>query len=233
MAEGVDLGIRGTIQSETFGGKFDNNSTESEIATINCECNVLKRDFEAKRNGCEIHDGCVNSLSNTGEHTVNRSESTKSADVTMGIRLSNCPNSREIETLEAHFGKLFRIGSLGVYDWTDEIPSQPCRLVHAHSRSTQEASSTIECQGTVRHLSQIATFIGCKVNTNSDPKELVYYIANVAELGFNHIILFGETEYEIIFLDCLVVFLSGKTCVEWRIRLEILLKKRKNAQLKV
>ena len=43
-----------------LSGKFDNNSTESEIATVNCEYNVLKRDFETKRNGCETHDGCVN-----------------------------------------------------------------------------------------------------------------------------------------------------------------------------
>ncbi|CAB5361304.1 unnamed protein product [Rhizophagus irregularis] len=139
-------------ESKTVSGKFDNNSTVSEIATSNCECNVLKRDFEAKKNGDKIHDGCVSSLSITGK-----------------------------------------------------IPSQPCRLVHAHSRTTQESTSTIECQGTVQHLrvcdrtncfssgsnnspnslilvdstfeksvrSQIATFIGCKVNTNSDPKELV------------------------------------------------------------
>jgi hypothetical protein len=162
----------------------------------------------------------------------------------MGIKLSNCSNSRRIETLEAQFGKLFRIGSLGGYDWTDKIPLQPCRLVHAHSRTTQESSSTIECQGTVCHLrvydrtncfssgsnnlpnslilvdtfeksvrSQIATFIGCKVNTNSDPKELVYYIANVAELGFNHIIIFRETDYGMIFLDCFGrVFIWEDTC---------------------
>ncbi|PKK56416.1 hypothetical protein RhiirC2_764371 [Rhizophagus irregularis] len=223
-------------ESTTVGGKFDDNSTASELATSNCERNVLKRDFEAKRNGDEIHDGCVSSLSITGTGgglTSIKSESKKNEDVTMGIRLSNCSNCREIETLEARFGKLFRIGSLCGYDWTGEIQSQPCRLVHAHSRTTQESTSTIECQGTVRHLrvcdrtncfssgsnnspnslilvdtfeksgrSQIATFIGCKVNTDSDPKELVYYIANVAELGFNHIIIFGETDYGMIFLDC-------------------------------
>ena len=53
-------------ESRTVGGKFDNNSTVSEIATSNCERNVLKRAFEVKRNGGEIHDGCVSSLSITG-----------------------------------------------------------------------------------------------------------------------------------------------------------------------
>ncbi|PKC01197.1 hypothetical protein RhiirA5_457077 [Rhizophagus irregularis] len=52
-------------ESKTVSGKFDNNSTVSEIATSNCECNVLKRDFEAKKNGDKIHDGCVSSLSIT------------------------------------------------------------------------------------------------------------------------------------------------------------------------
>ncbi|EXX62174.1 uncharacterized protein OCT59_019539 [Rhizophagus irregularis] len=216
---------------KTVSGKFDNNSTVSEITTSNCECNVLKRDFKAKRNGDKIHDGCVSSLSITGTEGLTSIKSKE--DVTMDIKLSNCSNCREIESLEAQFGKLFRVGSLCGYDWTGEILSQPCRLVHAHSRTTQESTSAIECQGTVRHLrvcdrtncfssgsnnspnslilvdtfeksgrSQIATFISCKVNTNSDPKELVYYIANVADFGFNHIIIFGETYYGMIFLDC-------------------------------
>jgi hypothetical protein len=105
-------------ETRTVGGKFDNNSTVSEIATSNCERNVLKRDFEAKRNGDEIHDGCVSSLSitGTGGLTSIKSESKKNEDVTMGIKLSNCSNSRRIETLKARFGKLFRIGSLCGYD---------------------------------------------------------------------------------------------------------------------
>ncbi|CAB5216021.1 unnamed protein product [Rhizophagus irregularis] len=162
-------------ESKTVSGKFDNNSTVSEIATSNCECNVLKRDFEAKKNGDKIHDGCVSSLSITGTEKLTSIKSKEG--VTMDIKLSNCSNCREIESLEAQFGKL----------------------------TTQESTSTIECQGTVQHLrvcdrtncfssgsnnspnslilvdstfeksdrSQIATFIGCKVNTNSDPKELV------------------------------------------------------------
>ena len=96
-------------ESKTVGGKFDNNSTVSEIATSNCERNVLKRDFEAKRNGDEIHDGCISSLliTGTGGLTSIKFESKKNEDITMGIKLSNRPNSRRIETLEARFRKLF------------------------------------------------------------------------------------------------------------------------------
>ncbi|RIA92641.1 hypothetical protein C1645_764623 [Glomus cerebriforme] len=150
----------------------------------------------------------------------------------MGVRLSNCPNSRKLDDLETQFGKLLRVGSLAGNYWTDEIRSRPCRLVHAHSRPAQETSRTIDCQGTVCNLHnspsnsnslilvdtfeksvrlQIATFI--KGLSDTDPKELEYYIADVAELGFDHIIYIGETEYGMIFLDCYGrVFLWDSMC---------------------
>ncbi|CAG8486044.1 17260_t:CDS:2 [Rhizophagus irregularis] len=40
------------------------------------------------------------------------------------------------------------------------------------------------------------------LNLDSDPRELIYYINRVAEFGFNHIIIVGETEYGMIFIDC-------------------------------
>jgi hypothetical protein len=213
-------------KSETLSKQLDDNSTRSKTSTSNREYHILKRDFETKS---EIHDGCISSLSNTNEQTGSTIESTKNADVTMGIRLSNCPNSRRLAEIETRFGKLFRVGSLGGYNWTDEIKSKPCRFVHPHYRFTQEEFRTSGCQGPVRNLqvcdkancfssasknspilvdtfeksvrSQIATYIVCNLS-NTDPKELSYYIANVADLGFDHIIFIGETEYGMIFLDC-------------------------------
>jgi hypothetical protein len=41
----------------------------------------------------------------------------------------------------------------------------------------------------------------CEVHSNTDPKELVYSIANVAKLGFDHIIYIGEAD-GMLFLDC-------------------------------
>jgi hypothetical protein len=148
----------------------------------------------------------------------------------MGIRLSKCSNSKSLKELETQFGKLFRVGSLGGYNWTDDIPSRPCRLVHPHARYTQGTSITIEYQGAVSHLriyeesncfslasnnslilvetfersvrSQIAIFMECEAQSNTDPKELVYYIAGVADLGFDHIIYIGEAGYGMLFLDC-------------------------------
>lgn len=225
-------------KSGMLSKKFDDNSTSSKILTSNCEHDISNRNFESKS---KIHDGYISLLSTTDKQTGFRIESTKNADVTTDIKLSNCPNSKSLENLETQFGKLFRISSLEGYDWTDRIPSQPCRLVHAYSRSTQGTSRTIECQESVSHLqdcekmncfslasnnslilvdtfeksvrSQIATFMSCEALTNTDPKELAYYIANVAELGFDHIIYIGEAEYGMLFLDCYSrVFLWEDSC---------------------
>ena len=38
---------------------------------------------------------------------------------------------------------------------------------------------------------------------DGDPKELIYYITSIAEFGFDHIIIIGETyDSGLIFLDC-------------------------------
>jgi hypothetical protein len=227
-------------KSATLSKKYDDNPTRSQISTSNHEPNVLYCEPKS-----EIHDGCISSLPNTNELKSSKIESTKNADVTMDVRLSNCPNSRKLDDLETQFGKLLRVGSLAGNYWTDEIRSRPCRLVHAHSRPAQETSRTIDCQETLCNLQlcdnpncfssagnnspsnnnslilidtfeksvrfQIATFI--KGLSNTDPKELVYYIADVAELGFDHIIYIGETEYGMIFLDCYGrVFLWDNMC---------------------
>ncbi|CAG8667322.1 12848_t:CDS:2 [Funneliformis caledonium] len=204
-------------KSGTLSGKFNNNSTESKIATINCEYNVLKRDFETKKNGCEIHDGCVNSLRSTNECTGSESKGTEHADFEMGSRHEECPNRRTIGEMQTRFGKLLRIGSLGGNAWKPTTPQKTCRLVHAHSRYTQEGSS-IECHKT---MSQVSVCVGkdespsCCDNTlilvdtfedksriansitlrilDSDPKELIYYITCITEFGFDHIIIIGET----------------------------------------
>ncbi|CAB4445599.1 unnamed protein product [Rhizophagus irregularis] len=98
--------------------------------------------------------------------------------------------------------------------------------LYANPRSTQEGKSSIEHQRTMSQVpvrdrtdwspsscsdnfilvekseeSRIATLIKYEV-LDSDPRELIYYINRVAEFGFNHIIIVGETEYGMIFLGC-------------------------------
>ncbi|CAG8691769.1 4696_t:CDS:2 [Funneliformis caledonium] len=189
-------------KSGTLSGKFDNNLTESKIATINCEYNVLKRDFETKRNDCEIHDGCVDSLSSTSEQPVSCDKDREHANVKMGKECEGCPNRRTIGQLQAQFGKLCRIGSLGGNAWKTTAPKS-CRSVHPHAipKKDHQLLKVIQPFDTFEEKSRIATLINYKV-LDSDPKEIVYYITCVAEFGFDHIIIIGETDYGMIFLDC-------------------------------
>ena len=215
-------------KSGTLGGKFDNNSTVPEIATVNCKFNVLERDSKTKRNGCEIHDGCIDSLQNTNEYTGSRIESIEHANVTMGegCKEWECSNQRRIEQLQACFGKLLRVGFLAGNVWRSTTPQKPCIFVHTNTRFTQE-ESTIEshismfpvqvCSGNDESTSccdndailvdtfedkfRIATSTTLKI-LDGDPKELIYYITCVAEFGFNHIIIIGETYDGLVFLDC-------------------------------
>ncbi|RIA93494.1 hypothetical protein C1645_762412 [Glomus cerebriforme] len=218
-------------KSGTLGGKFDNNSTESEIAPINRECNVLEGYFETKRKSCEIHDGRVNSLPNKYKESGIRIKDKEHADINVGIGYGGCSNPRSIGILQSSFGKLCRVGSLAGYEWTTEVPSKTCRFVHAYPYPTQEASGSNRDQGNMSQMSvregqndptsscnntlilvdtfesksdrrNIATSIGCEDLIDSDPKDLTFYIANVAEYCFDHIIFIGEVNYGMIFLDC-------------------------------
>src|SRR5205085_10184967 len=120
-------------KSGTPSGKYENNSagsigstgsTGSKIAPINREYNVLERDFETKRNGCEIHDGCVDSLSSTSERPVSSDKDREHADVKVGKECEGCPNSTTIGRMQTQFGKLRRIGSLGGNAWKTTAPQK-------------------------------------------------------------------------------------------------------------
>jgi hypothetical protein len=119
-------------KSEMFNRMFDDNLTKSKILITNCEYNIPNRDFESKKFMMGASVCCLTLMNNQPGCTI---ESTKNANVTTGIKLSKCPNSRSLKDLETQFGKLFRVGSVGGYNWTDDIPSRPCRLVHAPARS--------------------------------------------------------------------------------------------------
>ncbi|GES89802.1 hypothetical protein GLOIN_2v1632452 [Rhizophagus clarus] len=197
-------------KSGTPSGKYENNSarsigstrsTGSKIASINREYNVFERDFKMKRNGCEIHDGCIDSLSYENEETGNKAENGEYADVKVGIGCEGCPNRRTITELQSRFGELLRIGSLGGDAWKPTTPSKTCHPVHTHSRYTEEGSSIIKHQGSVSQvpvrertegtasrrsdtsilvdkfedISRIATLFKFKI-LDVDPKELTYYI---------------------------------------------------------
>jgi hypothetical protein len=218
--------------------------------------NIIK----PERNSSDtMHVWCIDSLYTTSEpagSTVKNKE-----DVDVGIGCVGCPNRRRTEELQSQFGELRGVGTLRGYAWESPISQKTrrsYRFVHAYPLPAQEESVRIDNQTTMSQVhvcngkdasqwscndtpisilveefkdkSRIANFIGFKV-LDTDPKELIYYITYVAEYGFGHIIIVGETEYEMIFLDCYgrVFKLDDMSQFLWP--LGALLKKRKNIQV--
>ncbi|KAF0485252.1 hypothetical protein F8M41_022841 [Gigaspora margarita] len=190
--------------------------------------------FETKRENCEVHVRCLNSFRTSDKGDVEiletniRNKSEEHIDITAEFKA--CPNQTTIENLQASFGKLFRISTLGGTARTKEIPTKLCHYVLAHSSLSQDTRGTTDDQGSMSLVSKydeqndafcnntsmvvdtyandsdhcnIASFIGCELPSDSgDPKGLELYMMWVAKFGFNHIIIIEEIDYEMIFLDC-------------------------------
>jgi hypothetical protein len=167
-------------------------------------------------------------LRNTNEDKSCRIK-TENANIIIGGECEKCPNQERISKMQAHFGKLLRVGSLAGDVWKFTIPQKPCTFVYAHSCFTQEKSSKLSigsqismfpvqacgsndvlplcCNNdlilvdTFEDKSRIITSITLEI-FDSDPRELVYYIECVAKFGFDHIIIIGETYDGLVFLDC-------------------------------
>ncbi|CAI2162310.1 12519_t:CDS:2 [Funneliformis geosporum] len=214
-------------ESGTLNREYHGNMTKYKFVSINSEPHILRSSIETEGKRCEIHDGLVDSLSSASECEGSKDKNGEHADVTLGKECDGCPNSGTIERTQASFGKLRRIGSPGGDVWKKIVPQKTCRSIHAHSRYPEEVSSKTGSHGSMSQVrlcedkngrtsscndplilvdtfedkSRIATLIDYKV-LNSDPEELIYYIRRVAEFGFDHIIIIGETKYGMIFLDC-------------------------------
>jgi len=214
-------------ESETLNREYHDNTAKYRFASNNSEPHVLRSSIETERERCEIYDGYVDSLSTTRERAGNNDKGREHADLKVGKECEGCSNRGTMEKMQAQFGKLCRNGYLGGDAWKTTAPQESCRFVYPHSRFTQKGTSIIESPTTMSQVqpregknesssrckdppmlvhtfedkSCIATLINYEVY-DSDPKELVYYINRVAEFGFNHIIIIGETDYGMIFLDC-------------------------------
>jgi len=154
--------------------------------------------IETERQRCEIHDGFVDSLRSNSENRGSKDKEGENTDITVGKKLEGCPNTETIERIQASFGKLLRIGSLGGDGWKKIVPGKTCRLVHADSRFTGKGKSITEnpttmsqvqlCEGkngrtsccndslilvdAFKDNSRIATLVDHEV-LDSDPKELI------------------------------------------------------------
>ncbi|RHZ78633.1 hypothetical protein Glove_158g132 [Diversispora epigaea] len=211
--------------SETLSRVDCGNGTKCTISPSDNKSLILR----TKKENFEVHVRCVNSFwtSDNGDEEIPefstsiKSENNK--DIT--VEFKSCPNRRRIENLQASFGKLFRIGTLGGATWTTEIQTKPCHYVLAHPDSgttddqepLPQVSKYEDRNGTLCNIRllvvdtfendsdrrNLASFIGCELPSDSrDPKELQLYMIWAAKFGFNHIIIIGEIDYGMIFLDC-------------------------------
>jgi hypothetical protein len=180
-----------------------------------------------KESSCAIHNGHINSLQYKNKKTGNRIKDRQHADVKVSIKCKECPNQKIIKELQSQFVKLLRIGFLENNIWKSTTPLKMCHLIHADSHYTEEKSSIIEHQGSIFQVpiyeKTNKTASRCSDTTilvdkfediscitplfkfeilDSDPKELTYYITCIAEFHFDHIIIIGETNCGVIFLDC-------------------------------
>ncbi|GBC51623.1 uncharacterized protein OCT59_019574 [Rhizophagus irregularis] len=148
---------------------------------------------------------------------------------TMG--LTYCPNSGTIKSLQASFGKLCRIGNMGSVMRGNELchfvlpHPNPAQEVGPTSYDQEPVSIMSNCgkndvspQGCSDSLMVVETFVreqdrrrmaltfGYDLPFGSrDPKrlfELTDYMERIAEFGFNHIIVIGEVDYGMVFMDC-------------------------------
>ncbi|CAG8547389.1 5782_t:CDS:1, partial [Acaulospora morrowiae] len=214
-------------ESRTLGTEYNDNTARSKIASDNNEPHILKSSVKTERQRCEINNGFVDSLSAISDNGGSKYKDGENTDIRLDKEREGCPSTETIGKMQVSFGKLLRVGSLGGDGWKKIVPRKTCRLVHADSRFTSKGKSITEnpiimsqvqlCEGKNGRTSQcndslilvdafkdnsrIATLVDYEV-LDSDPKELIYHIRCVADFGFDHIIIIGETDYGMIFLDC-------------------------------
>jgi hypothetical protein len=215
-------------ESGNLGKRINKDATNNKIATNNSKRNPLKRNFETKRESCGVYVRCINPMSSTHECGSSKIKSGNHGDVEMSIRCEKYSDPGVTTQMQSSIWELFRVGVLAGKEWTTKSSPEKCRLVHAHSLPQgfdckgsvlyvrlceREDSGKIEYSDTPilvdtfknrsdRHNIVTSICGGNPIDIDKDPKELSYYIESIAEFGFNHIIIIGEVEYGILFLDC-------------------------------
>ncbi|RIA81162.1 hypothetical protein C1645_837434 [Glomus cerebriforme] len=166
---------------------------------------------------------------NPQQQADSRIKSIKDTSIAM-VSFECCPNNRTIRELSPSLGELFRIGTLAGTTWTTEDPTTSCRYVLPHimheknhlsksidnqapmhqvSKGSRPYESHANCKNSLMviekiknkyNVRRIATLTQLKLlNEESDFTD---DIKSVKKFGFNHIIIIGERDYGMLFLDC-------------------------------
>jgi hypothetical protein len=167
-------------------------------------------------------DGKQHQISNTIESECNEG---------VTIDLTYCPNFRRIKSLQTSFGRLCQIGNMGSITQRNKLcrlvlphpnSAQEVELISYNQKSVSIMSncdkndvSSQSCSDSFMVVEmfvrkqdrwRMAFTFGYDLPFDSrDPKklfELTDYMEHVAEFGFNHIIIIGEVNYGMVFIDC-------------------------------
>lgn len=133
-----------------------------------------------------------------------------------------------IRSLQLSLGKLRRIGTLAGNAWTKEEPKTPCRLVVPNFQSAQETVPKtmsqvpksekqdesqegcynpknplmiVEIIANKKDRKRVANYLNYDIE-RGDPSTCICYMEFIKKYGFDHIIIIGELDAGLLFLDC-------------------------------
>ncbi|CAI2190820.1 14849_t:CDS:1, partial [Funneliformis geosporum] len=134
-----------------------------------------------------------------------------------------CPNREKIDRLLSTLGPLFRVGTLEGSSWKEDYPKTPCYFVLPDSApkwrfeafmsplsydnrfdsSGNNPTLVIEMIENESDRCRIAKSLNIEIQSGDLQKDNIYQdIMDIAQCGFNHIIVIGSCYCDLIFLDC-------------------------------
>lgn len=134
-----------------------------------------------------------------------------------------CQNRGKIQRLLTILGPLFRVGTLEGASWKENYPKTPCYFVLPDSRPKWKINESMsllsydnrfDASGNNPTLEvemienepdrfRIAKSLDIEIQSGDLQKDNIYhYLLDIAQCGFNHIIIIGSCYCDLFFLDC-------------------------------
>jgi len=134
-----------------------------------------------------------------------------------------CPNQQKIGRLLTILGPLFRVGTLEGSSWKEDYPKTPCYFVLPDSKpkwridasmsplsydnrfdsSGNNPTLVVEMIENESDRYHIAKSLNIEIRSGGLQKDYIHHdIMDIAQCGFNHIIIIGSCYCDLLFLDC-------------------------------
>jgi hypothetical protein len=203
-------------QSETFNTK-DCQYANQKASSICCESDI----YYSEGKDSQIHVWNISQLWISRKQGDSQQKNGKYENI--GVDSGSCSNTRRKIEMRLSFGELCRVGTLGIAKRTnEEIQCNYVYAMHEHKNggdgsvsNMSESSEQNESEGLGLSVSMVVcTFVDESVRRNIaasihipliDSKDLEKhddFYEYIAEFGFEHIIVIGETYNGLLFLDC-------------------------------